>query len=425
VKIAVLIQRVAHYRLLGPVIEAAFARGWAVECWHDYSQLTQGLKGYQFPTTDAVPQFLNGVPVIRTYQGPAELTTWLTAMRADVVLAGGFNQLEMPLPTPRPLVVAHQYYIDSLAWAGPEGVLAWDLLVLYSRWWLEWSAGLFEAEGHLVEADQYLQEASARVAYAGLAELDAAASVDPDEVRDRWGIPRGQPVVVLFPFPQGVGRRAFWPRRICGEPSRLRQIAHILAFGRFEYWPDVWHGWNDPRVVAELRRFCDRNGAYLLVKSREKTPVPSYIAAAADRFLYDESHYPATVIEALSIASLSLSYYSNSVFESVALGVPHLCVTFEAKDYNGRDAAYFSRFYTPEEGGAFQFRGVTTAWSIAETLRRLPQMQLADFAMDAEARSRYVRQFLTFEPGGGGARVMDAIEHALVSGEPSRAGARA
>ena len=161
--------------------------------------------------------------------------------------------------------------------------------------------------------------------------MDAARLIDPAEVRRRWGVPAAQPVVVLFLFAQGVGRDTFWPKQICAEPSRLKQLANIVRRGRFEYWPHVWHGWNDLNVVKAIRRFCDRNGAYLLVKSRRKTPVPGYTGALADQCIYDESFYPATVLEALSIASLSVSYYSNSVFESVSLGVPHLCVTYTAE----------------------------------------------------------------------------------------------
>jgi hypothetical protein len=247
----------------------------------------------------------------------------------------------------------------------------------------------------------------------GLPELDAVSLIDPEEVRARWGIDRQQPVVVLFPFPQGIGRDSFWPKRICGEASRLRQIANIVVRRRFEYWSDVWHGWNDPNVVKALRAFCDRNGAYLLVKSRRKTPVPAYLEALADRCVYDEDHYPATVLEALSIASLSVSYYSNSVFESVSLGVPHLCVTFAAEDYNGAGSAYFSTFYTAEECSAFQFTGASRAWSIPKTIAQLPRMSLDDFAMDADARRRFISQFLTHEAGGGGVRTIEAIEEAL------------
>ena len=132
-KVAILIPRDAQYKLFAPVIEAALARGWEVECWHDYSQLRDGPKGYQFPATEAVPPFRCGTPRVRTYQGTRELATWLAEMRADVVISSGVYRFEQPLPARRPLLVCQQYFIDSLAWAGPEGVLVWDLLALSSR----------------------------------------------------------------------------------------------------------------------------------------------------------------------------------------------------------------------------------------------------------------------------------------------------
>lgn len=424
-KIAVLIPRDAQYKVFGPVIDAALARGWEVECWHDYSQLRDGPKGYQFPSIESVPAFRNGTPSVKTYHGTRELTAWLAEMRADAVLSSGVYRFEEELPARRPLLVCQQYFIDSLTWPGPDGVLAWDLLALYSRWWLDWSARHFAAEGLITRPEEYLRDAASRTAFVGLPEMDAAALIDPAAVRARWVIPAGQPVVVLFPFPQGVGRNTFWPKRICGEASRLKQLASIAAYRRFEYLPHVRHGWNDRNVVRAIRDFCDRNGAYLLVKSREKTPIPAYTQSLADLCIYDEGFYPATVLEALSIASLSISYYSNSVFESVALGVPHLCVTFTAEDYNGAPSNYFSQFYTAEEGSAFQFRGVATAWSLPETLDRLPGKGFRDFAIDPASRACYIERFLSHDARDGGARTVDAIEQALTRNARAAEGARA
>jgi hypothetical protein len=422
-KVAFLITRTPEYRVYAEVIEAAMGHGWEVECWHDHGQSRTGLKAYQFPSIESAPLFRNGRPLIRTYNGMGELRSWLAELRADVVVAGRPDCFGLPLPVPRPLCVLQQFLIDSLCWSAPESLLEWDVLALYSRWWLEWSAKLFESEGLIAQPDAFLCQVAARAAFVGLPEMDTAARIDADVVRQRWGIPRDQPVVVLFPFPQGVGRNTFWPKRICAEPSRLKQLANIVAFRRFEYLPHVRHGWNDRAVVTALRRFCDRSGAFLLVKSRQKTPVPSYTEALADRCVYDDSFYPATVLEALSIASLSVSYYSNSVFESVSLRVPHLCVTYTAEDYNGAASNFFSRFYTAEEGSAFQFRGVSTAWSIPETLKRLPTATLHDFAMEPDSRVRYVEKFLTHDARDGGVRTIDAIDKALVRAGRNTAGA--
>lgn len=415
-KTAFLISRIPEYRVYAPVIEAALARGWEVECWHDYGQLRTGAKGYQFPSIDLVPAFRNGRPLVRSFRGRSELRVWLAEMRADVVIGWETAEaaVDPPLPIPRPFWVGQQYTLDSFVTFGPDSLRTCDLFMFYSRWWLEWAGKYFESQDVLVGCDAFVRETEPRAAFVGLPQMDAARLIDPAEVRRRWGIPPHQPVVVLFLFPQGVGRDGFWPRHICAEPSRLKQIVNIVRRQRFEYLPHVWHGWNDLSVVTAIRRFCDRNGAYLLVKSRLKTPIPAYTRARADQCMYDESFYPATVLEALSIASLSVGYYSTSVFESVSLGVPHLSLTYTNKDYNDVDPrGYFQRFYIPEEGGAFQFRGVATAWSIPEALSQLPTKTLADFAMDREARARYVDKFLTHDAGDSGIRAVDAIGQAI------------
>src|SRR5437879_4046292 len=105
VRLAFLITRSPEYRVYAPVIEAALARRWDVECWHDYSQPRTGLKGYQFPSIDSVPAFQHGQPTVRPYQGRPELRTWLTERRADAVIAWETAEAAagLPLPAPRPL----------------------------------------------------------------------------------------------------------------------------------------------------------------------------------------------------------------------------------------------------------------------------------------------------------------------------------
>jgi hypothetical protein len=407
-KAVFVVERAPFYRLFAPIIDAALARGWQVECWHDYGQPRDGLKGYQFPDVAGAPRFRHGAPAVRTYRDAAEFQAWLTASGADAVI--GLGGLAATAST-RGVRVSLQSVLDTILRDGARGSLSYDLLAVYSDWWLEWAADHFAATG---EADRaaYLGEARARASCVGLPATDAAQGIDPQEVRRRWGIPERQPVVVLFPFPQGVGQARFWPQKIYAEPSRVRQAVNVLAHRRFEYLGDIWRGQNDRALVEALRRFCDRNGAFLLVKSRKKTPIPPYLETLADRCLYDDSYYPATVHEALRIASLSVSYYSAAVLESVALGVPHICLPLSFDDYVGDHPARESlaRFFTVVEGGPFQFRGVSTSIEIPSAIDSLPSRGLDEFQIAPDARARYVAKFLTHPAGGGGDRTLAAIE---------------
>ena len=425
-RIAFVIERLAHYRLFGPIIDEALRRGWDVECWHDHGRPLDGLKQYQFPSLHGVPTFAHGQPIVKDYCGRSELRTWMAADRADAVVstetARFAGEPGQPAGSASPVWVSLQNVTDAFVTHSPASLLSCDLLALYSPWWLTWALDYYGDAGLIEDRQDYERRILARSSFVGLPETDVARGIDTRAVRARWGIPQDQPVVVFFPFPQGVGQASFWPKRLFGVPSRIRQAANVVLHRRHEYWPHILQSWNDRSVVLAIRRFCDRNGAYLLVKSRRKTPIPGYLEAVADQCLYDDSVYPATVLESLAIASLSISYYSGAVLESVALGVPHVCLAFSGNDYFGSAGVPpdFPRLYTTEEGSVFQFRGVSTALTIPDAIRGLPERGLDDFRIDAAARAAYVRTYLGFDDRDASGRLLDAVTAAVKDAHSSR-----
>lgn len=407
--LAFIIERTNYYRLLGPIIEVALRQGREVECWHCYDLPS---KPGEFPTVESVPRFRSGTPTVRPYEG-AQLQNWLLGRRVDSVVA---------LATPRrilgdradgirPQWATVQEWVDYFAVNGPEGILSGEVGALASNWWLGWGSEYFLKCGLISDAESYRRSMALRSVAVGLPEVDQLRYIDPAEVRKRWGIPPDQPVVVLLPF--GAASSSFWRRRIFLEPSFSRRLAWILARRRFEYLSHLRHGRNDVSVVRALRAFCDRNGAYLLVKSRRKTPIPDYLSAIADRCLYDESAYPATSLECLSIANLCVSFYSSVVFEAAALRVPSLCVTFSAYDLGDGDAAETRRldFYLNDiEGHWFNFPGISRTMSIPEAIDTLPRRSLAEFAIDEAAAQRYIEQYVGPEDRHSSERVLAALD---------------
>jgi hypothetical protein len=411
---AFLIDRPTQYRLLGPAIDEALGRGWHVECWHDervagHFQKSDGDLGGTRP-----PRFRRSGAVTRPYYDTNELDQRLRG-DADVVVSIGTEPyyFRSGRTGARPRWVWLQYLSDFLHHLGPDDLLDCDVAAFHSRWWIDWTAESFQVESRVPDAAAFEAALSRQSVVVGVPEIDAVSAIDPDEVRARWRIPAGKPVVVLLPFPQGVGKAAFWPRHIFNEPSRLRQFGEVVMRRRFEFLPDIMHGWNDRNVVRAIREFCDRNDAFLLVKSRPKTPIPAYLEACADLTMYDESHYPATILEALSIASLCVSFYSSAVTEAVPLGVPHLCVAFDMANYFDVDAtarARALRLYNRQPGGMYQWEGAAWTVGIDEAIGALPSKTLDDYAMQPAARRTYVEKFMTCDDRRASVRLLDAIE---------------
>jgi hypothetical protein len=414
-RVAFLIERRNAYQTLAPIIDEALRQGWEVACWHDVSHPTRGVKGYLYPSLEAVPAFRHGAPAARPFHGAEELGRWLADDRVEAVvsLQHRGKWLSGPAGATEPRWIGIQHVADFFQNTGPEGLLAYDGAAVYSDWWVSWAVAYFRGLGRLADPEAFAAQLAARMTVTGRPMLDQRPQIDPVAVRRRWGIPAAQPVVVFSPLTGRAGPPAFWPRKIYLEPNRLKQAASVLLSGHAEYWPHVRAGWHDGAMAHALRAFCDRHDAYLIVKSRQKSPIPRYLAAVADRCLYDESPYPATVLEALSIASLCISFYSSIVLDAVAMGVPHLCLSFSGEDYyrhSGRPPEYVQRFnlsFNTEEGGLYRFAGACAALSIPEAIERLPRWPLAP--MDPQARARYVEQFLGFDDGRCAARVLDLI----------------
>jgi hypothetical protein len=411
-KVAFLVGRANYFRLFAPVIDEALKRGWDVECWRDGARPGKG-----DVAADHTPAFVHGKPAVLTYGSVQELEQWLADRRPHCVLSLATAASYFPdrQPSSLPVWLCLQNSGDLVYHNSPQGLLDSDLTAFYSPWWIKWMAENFFAERRVSDASGFEAALAAKSAIVGFPELDAASRIDPAEVRDRWGIPAGRPVVLLVPFPQGVGKEAFWPRKVFTQPNALRQTLSLVAHRRFEYWPHVRNRWTEAALSVALRAFCDRSGALLVVKSRRKTPIPAYLARVADKCLYDESFYPATILEALSIADLCISFYSAAVTEAVALNVPHLCVAFEMEDYFDVDLVALERsrrWLNPTEGGLFQFSGVSRTITVAGALEFFRTASLGDCSMDAAARTQYVTKFLGYDDRCGSVRTLNALERA-------------
>jgi hypothetical protein len=240
-------------------------------------------------------------------------------------------------------------------------------------------------------------------------ELDILSQINPDDVRRRLGLPQGRPVVLYLPFPLRSNPQTFWLRRVFTPATRLVQGLGTLLARRMEYWEHARRGWNDRRLVESVREFCDRADAILVMKSRLKDPIPRYARALADRVLYDPSHYPPTILELLSLASLCIHAYSTAVFEAAYCSVPSLCLAPDRPDMGLPDHVH-DLVYNGGLGGIFNWPGTAYCIPLREAFDGLRRWSLTDFPLDTAARKRYVERFLGFDDGRSSGRLLDVAE---------------
>jgi len=152
-----------------------------------------------------------------------------------------------------------------------------------------------------------------------------------------------------------------------------------------------------------------------VVKSRLKDPVPRHTARRADHVFYDPSHYPATILELLSVASLCVHFFSSAVYEAVFMGVPSLCLAPEAEDM-GLSPLWTRQLFHVREGGSYHVPGASYCLSLPEAYESLATRSLVDFPLDPLARARFVETFMGFDDTKSSARALDLVE--METGRP-------
>jgi hypothetical protein len=415
VRVAFLIGRRNFYRLFGPIVDRALERGWQTECWHDWGQPRRGPKALEFP--DAAPRFSHGRPMIRNFEGATELSGLLASTRPGAVIS-----LQYPAGVSRDGPTRWfglQYTLDVAQLLDGTGATPFDGIGLHTAHWRDLVADALRLAAYNraqgvgsspapVDDGAVASLLRERGTLIGFPEMDQWHTIDRAVVRKHLGIGPETPVVLYLPFPFKSNPRTFWVRHVFGRSSRVWREAAVALGGRREYAPHVRAGWTDRAVVQAVRAFCDRNGAMLIVKSRAKDPVPGYLRRRADRVFGDEHHYPATILELLSVSSLCLHFFSTAAYEAAYAHVPSICIAPDEEDLGFPPT--WRKFLNVERGNSFHFPGVVYPMGLDEVLHRLPQSRLADYSLELAARAQYVEKFVGFDDGKSSDRVLDAVQ---------------
>ena len=133
----------------------------------------------------------------------------------------------------------------------------------------------------------------------GMTALDALSLVDPATVRVKYSL-GDKPILLLFALKFG------------GVGHLWRQT--------------VYRWWHYHHLLRAIRKYADRRGMAVVVKTREKNHDPQTIHDIADRVIYDESLWPYTSAELVKTAALVVHFQSGAVHEAAAAGVAQVSI---------------------------------------------------------------------------------------------------
>jgi len=407
VKIAFLASRKGYLKVMGSLIQAALERG------HDALLLTDPAE--RKPGEATTPEDLAHWPRARVLpiQRGASLVPLLTGARAEALVGPSLHFVlasmgpEADIRAVRAAGV-RLYSVDYILEALNSRPEAYHLLdrTFYTsedQRQLHWSLPKFKAEFDSLRQSLNL---AARSAVGGSTMLDQLGLVDREVVRRRLGIGPDKPVVLFMSLKMTVPER----RLVWGDGSALTRTARAVARRRADLVPEIWKG-NGYRALAEaVRRFCDRSGAALVVKSREKNRDPRFLRNLADVFVErDDEVFPYTSIQLMAVAALCIHFLSGAVLEAAMAGVPSISVGVPLSRAQ-REYPAHELVFDPRKGGIWNFPGVAWFTPPEEAVSLLEGRPLADFRLDPSARHAYVERHLGFDDLCSSQRVLQAIE---------------
>ncbi|HRN50767.1 MAG TPA: hypothetical protein PLC52_06675 [Anaerolineales bacterium] len=385
-KVAFVAHRANYLKHYGPIIDAALARGWVVECW--LQDVSLGDKEYLRITPVMITEKWGQRVIVRLFEQPSDVAALNAAHIPDAIISLHSRSTYMPAPgTERFITLQHS--VDLFAVNTVEQLASSDYVCLYTPFWLDYAVEYYAAVNGATR-EQVLAPLEAKLAYTGFAQMDAFGLIDPDEVRTRWGIPQDKRVVLVLPLDL-TGWPGLWPHFF--QKTGLRQW-YALWKARKErgfvstYWQWALKGWNDARLAQAIKQFAERNNAIMLIKGREKDLFRPAWSEHAFGTYYDDKHYPSTVFEAIAIADLCVLFYSTAVQEAVYANVPALCI-----DRPNKDIVKHHLWRRADVGGPYHFPGAVSWMSIPEAIQTLPATDLGVFVNDTQAREDYLAKF--------------------------------
>lgn len=420
-RIAFKVDRIGFYRMFAPLIEECLRRGEQVVLLHrDTVADRTGTKRDQYADPRSVPAFASGMPAVRQWDTDRALYDVASAEHIDALVT------LMPFFEPAPCYALAQ---KGVAWISlqeafefhhfpVELLLRPDAVCMFSEWWIDLVERRFpEAPAALIRQ---------RLIAVGWPELDAFAEVDRAAARDHWGIPRDVPVVTLGSYKYHA--QDPWELVVFRPSTRLGAMTRALRLGRVDLLASRAHEVSYDDALRAIRSFCDRNGAVLVSKSRQKDHPPSLERRLADVSLVDRTFHPPTIVELCAISDVFVNFISTVVLEAVFGGATAISPVPPARSWWFAQSSWpmFAELIGFEQPGSlWNFPGVALQLPLVEIVRSLPSMRLGELRADPVRRKAYVEKFLFALDGSHSRRTFDVIAATVERKRTGRATANA
>jgi len=223
-----------------------------------------------------------------------------------------------------------------------------------------------------------------------------------DFLLQKYGIPKGKKIVLLMALNLTV---LPWAKYYFGSSNKLQLFLNFLISPSIKYLKEFlkFGGYRDQ--LLDIKKWCKKNNASLVIKSRPKHKEPRYVSEIADVFISDEEFYPLASVELVSISDLVIGYESTVVLEAGFLGVRAISINIDM------ESKISWRRTLPEytKSGIYGYKGLSDVIDYHDVNEYLNNRKLSGFNVDSKKREEYVEKFIGFDDFNSSKRIVDYI----------------
>jgi hypothetical protein len=417
-KIGFLLLRDTFLKTMGSLIQASLDRDHQVLLLYTQGP-ARGSKSYQQVTDEKLSVFTQqgaeAVSFSLENLGEVKEKFQLDALATHegyYMLHGFMKQVQQARKSGVKVVTLPHFYENAMRL--PESLDYFDKTYYLSQFAMDTHFGIY-GEG---ETESQKSEYRGRCEVTGSPMFDQMKHVDREQVRKELSVPGGQRVVVFFA--PAVSAETRWRWRVWGSGSRIKRVLRLIRAGGWKDLPDVAMMPTLEEMATELRAFCDRNNAFLIIKSRAKQNDAKFFEDKADLYLSGEkdTYFPVfTSYRLLAIADLCVGVMSMSILEAAAMRVPvwNIYVPSEELSYPPnplypRQKEFYQVVMGREKEGPFSFPGVITNINPRQILKWLRANKLDDLTMDPESSAAYAEKYLGITDESSSERILGSLE---------------
>lgn len=384
--IAFIIKRMNWFRHFGSLIDKGLQLGWHVECWFDVSAYRLIIPEDTF-AIEKSPNFVFGVPHYRSYNGRTALREMIESGIVDYVVdvvppdvrkgEGSYSS------TRKTKYICYDAQFEWFYYPKcPESIYSVDFFALSTPHFFRHGLDIMHENNDIPYSNAIKDYIVNRSSFVGWAELDQSENfnVNIKETRNIFNIPEGKKILVYFNWVNIKNVNIDLALFSC--MSNIDVLRSIILHKPnisllFRRRPTL------EMIVKSIRKFCDKNDMLFVVKARHRDKVSYIEKKYADCVVYDSSYYPHTIMLLMSIASLSVGYYSFAIRESVANKVPYIAIDVAGFSkitwYGEGRPSIYQRLSS--KGEMFNTPGISTVFSDDFFINNFYKFKFDDYAL--------------------------------------------